>query len=129
VENKGCPELKQEEQELLSFAMRAVQFETGKARLKEESKEVLDQIVKIMQRYPGYALAISGHTDSEGDAENNKILSEDRARSCYAYLVSEGISPKRISFQGYGEEQPIATNDTRSGRRLNRRVEFNLYIK
>ena len=62
-------------------------------------------------------------------AENNKILSEDRARACYAYLVSEGISPKRISFQGFGEEQPIATNDTRSGRTLNRRVEFNLYIE
>jgi outer membrane protein OmpA-like peptidoglycan-associated protein len=129
AENKGCPELNEEEQEVLSFAMRAVQFETGKARLKEESKEVLDQIVKIMQRYPGYALAINGHTDNVGDAENNKILSEDRARACYAYLVSEGISPKRISFQGFGEEQPIATNDTRSGRRLNRRVEFNLYIE
>jgi outer membrane protein OmpA-like peptidoglycan-associated protein len=129
AENKGCPELNEEEQEVLSFAMRAVQFETGKARLKEESKEVLDQIVKIMQRYPGYALAINGHTDNVGDAENNKILSEDRARTCYAYLVSEGISPKRISFQGFGEEQPIATNDTRSGRSLNRRVEFNLYIE
>jgi outer membrane protein OmpA-like peptidoglycan-associated protein len=129
AENKGCPELNKEEQEVLSFAMRAVQFETGKARLKEESKEVLDQIVKIMQRYPGYALAINGHTDNVGDAENNKILSEDRARACYAYLVSEGISPKRISFQGFGEEQPIATNDTRSGRTLNRRVEFNLYIE
>lgn len=129
AENKGCPELNEEEQEVLSFAMRAVQFETGKARLKEESKEVLDQIVKIMQRYPGYALAINGHTDNVGDAENNKILSEDRARACYAYLVSEGISPKRISFQGFGEEQPIATNDTRSGRTLNRRVEFNLYIE
>jgi outer membrane protein OmpA-like peptidoglycan-associated protein len=128
-ENKGCPELKKEEQELLSFAMRAVQFEVGKARLKEDSKEVLDQIVKIMQRYPGYALSINGHTDNVGDAGNNKILSEDRARSCYAYLVSEGISPKRVSFQGFGEEQPVATNDTRSGRRFNRRVEFNLYVE
>lgn len=129
AENKGCPELNKKEQDVLSFAMRAVQFETGKARLKEESKEVLDQIVKIMQRYPGYALAISGHTDNVGDSRNNKVLSEDRARSCYTYLVSEGISPKRISFVGFGEEQPIATNDTRSGRRLNRRVEFNLYIE
>lgn len=129
AENKGCPELNEEEQEVLSFAMRAVQFETGKARLKEESKEVLDEIIKIMERYPGYALSIHGHTDNVGDAENNKNLSEDRARSCYAYLVSEGVSPKRISFQGFGEEQPVATNDTRSGRKLNRRVEFNLYIE
>jgi outer membrane protein OmpA-like peptidoglycan-associated protein len=127
--NKGCPELKKEEQEVLDFAMRAVQFETGKARLKPESNTVLDQIVDIMARYPAYSLSINGHTDSVGDAENNQILSQERAKACYQYLVAQGISPTRISYKGYGETRPIASNDSSSGRRQNRRVEFDLFIE
>jgi len=128
-ENKGCPELEEEEREVLNFAMRAVQFETGKATLKSESNDVLNQIVDIMNRYPGYKLSINGHTDSVGDAENNQILSEERAKSCFQYLVSKGISPDRISYKGYGESRPIASNDRSSGRSQNRRVEFDLYIE
>ena len=127
--NKGCPELQEEEIEVLNFAMRAVQFETGKATLKSESNDVLNQIAEIMNRYPGYDLKIDGHTDSVGDAENNQILSEERAKSCYQYLVAKGISPDRISYEGFGESKPIASNGSSSGRRQNRRVEFNLYIQ
>jgi len=126
---KGCPELKKEEKEVLEFATRAVQFETGQAQLKEESKEILDQIVAIIVRYSGYRLSISGHTDNVGDAETNKVLSEERAEACYQYIISKGISPERVEFKGYGEEKPIADNATASGRRLNRRVEFSLYIE
>lgn len=127
--NKGCPELNKEEKEVLNFAMRAVQFETGKATLKEESSSVLDQIVEIMNRYPGYNLRISGHTDNVGEEESNLVLSQERAKSCYQYLVSKGISPKRMSHEGFGEAKPVASNDHSSGRRMNRRVEFDLYIK
>ena len=109
--------------------MRAVQFETGKATLKEESSSVLDQIVEIMNRYPGYNLRISGHTDNVGEEESNLVLSQERAKSCYQYLVSKGISPKRMSHEGFGESKPVASNDHSSGRRMNRRVEFDLYIK
>jgi outer membrane protein OmpA-like peptidoglycan-associated protein len=129
VSNKGCPELKKEEREVLDFAMRAVQFELGEARLKKESEEVLDQIAAIMNRYPGYQLKISGHTDSIGDADNNKLLSEERAKACYQYLASVGVDVSRIQYEGFGEEKPIADNDRSAGRRKNRRVEFDLYIE
>lgn len=125
--NEGCPEIEEEVKEVLDLATRAVQFETGKANLKAESFNVLDQIADIMRQYPNYNLRISGHTDSVGNDENNRILSEERAKACYQYLISKGIVPERISFYGYGEERPIATNDTPQGRSLNRRVEFELY--
>lgn len=129
AENKGCPELKKEEREVLNLAMRAVQFETGKATLKPESNQVLDQIVQIMERYPGYKLRISGHTDNVGEEQSNQLLSEERAKACYQYLIAKGVEPGRVSHQGFGESRPIATNQSSAGRSLNRRVEFDLYIE
>ncbi len=129
VANSGCPEIEQEDQETLITAMQAVQFETGKAMLKAESYNILDKIVDIMRRYPSYQLDIGGHTDNVGDSANNKQLSEERARSCYEYLISKGIDEERVNFYGYGETLPIADNSTREGRRLNRRVEFDLYVQ
>ncbi|MEM1120740.1 MAG: OmpA family protein [Bacteroidota bacterium] len=127
--NFGCPEIKQEEREALALATRAIRFETGKATLKTASYDVLDQIVAILNRYPNYKVSIAGHTDSVGSADRNLSLSEERARSCYRYLLSKDFDPSRMSFVGYGETQPIASNSTRDGRRLNRRVEFNLYLE
>ncbi len=129
VSNQGCPEIKEEDQEVLRVAMRDVQFETGKATLLNESLQVLDQVVEIMERYPSYKLRISGHTDSVGDESSNQVLSEERAKACYQYLTSKGVSPSRMTFFGFGETQPIASNRTAQGRRLNRRVEFELYIE
>lgn len=127
--NKGCPEIEEEEQEILDFAMEAVQFEIGKATLKTSSFEILDQIVSILKKYPDYKLRISGHTDDVGSAQFNQQLSERRARSCYEYLASRGISTKRMSYVGYGESKPRASNQTEAGRGLNRRVEFDLYLE
>ena len=126
--NFGCPELLPEEKDILNLAMRAIQFETNKATLKVSSYEVLDQIVAILNKYPDYKVSIAGHTDSVGGERYNKKLSEERAKSCYDYLLSKDISNARMSYIGYGETQPIATNSTREGRSLNRRVEFNLYL-
>ena len=129
ISNKGCPELSQEERNVLSFAMQAVQFETGSAQLRSSSFAVLSQIYDILLKYPNYNLSISGHTDNVGNADNNLRLSEQRAESCMNYLVSKGIRPERISYIGYGELRPIADNDTKAGRELNRRVEFDLFVK
>lgn len=109
--------------------MCVVQFEIGKACFKEEFKEVLDQIVKIMQCYLGYVFVINGYIDNVGDVENNKILFEDCVCVCYVYLVSEGILLKWIFFQGFGEEQLIVMNDIWFGCMLNCWVEFNFYIE
>ena len=79
-------------------------------------------------QYPSYKMRISGHTDDTGDDNNNQILSEERAKACYQYIVSQGISPDRLSYAGYGETRPVADNKTRQGRTLNRRVEFEIYL-
>lgn len=128
VNNAGCPEIKEEDRKVLDFAMRAVRFKTGSAILLSESYQTLDQVASIMERYPDYHLQVIGHTDNVGNDENNLILSEDRAKACYAHLITKGISPDRLSYIGYGETQPIGDNSTSAGRLLNRRVEFKLYL-
>ena len=127
--NKGCPEIKEEIREVLEFAMRAVQFNSGKATLKVESFAVLDQIAQIMRDYPAHKLSIAGHTDGQGADDTNLILSKQRAKACLNYIMVKGISSARMSFAGYGETVPVADNTTPAGRQLNRRVEFNLYIE
>ncbi len=129
IENKGCPELAEEDRETLEFAVQAVEFETGSAELKPESREILDNVADILNRYPAYKCGVIGHTDSIGSAPTNQDLSERRAKACYDYLVNQGISASRLSHAGYGETQPIADNRYKAGRDQNRRVEFNLYIE
>ena len=126
VANNGCPEIKKEDKKTLDVAMRSVQFETGKATLKVESYKILSQIVSIMEKYPDYSLTINGHTDNTGTAPKNQVLSENRAKACYEFLIGSGVSADRMSFIGFGESRPIASNDTLRGRALNRRVEFKL---
>lgn len=128
IGNDGCPEIEEKDREVLDFAMQAVRFESGKAILLEESYQVLDQISAIMERYPEYHLEIIGHTDNVGAYNMNQILSEDRAKACYLHLLSKGIDPGRLSYVGYGQTKPIADNDSSSGRLLNRRTEFRLYL-
>jgi OmpA-OmpF porin, OOP family len=127
--NGGCPEVKQEVKEKLAVATKAVQFETGKAVLKPESYAVLDEVVGILRSYPEYALAISGHTDNIGDDERNLRLSQERAKTCYDYLVFRGIKAERLRHAGFGEARPLAENNTAAGRELNRRVEFEVIFE
>lgn len=126
ISNGGCPIIEAADREVLTFAMKAVQFQLGKATLVNESYGVLNQIVSIMNKYPDYKLSIDGHTDNTGAAEVNRKLSENRAKACYDYLLSKGIPANRMAYQGFGPTRPIADNSTYSGRTLNRRVEFNL---
>ncbi len=128
-ENKGCPKIEKKDEEVLKFAMKSVQFNTARATLKAESTTILDQVVEIMNKYPKYSLSISGHTDSIGSASSNQTLSENRAKTCYDYLVGKGIATNRMSYTGYGETQPIADNINKAGRQKNRRVEFNIFLK
>ena len=126
VENKGCPKISREDKKTLDIAMRAVQFDVGRATLKPVSYKILNQVADIMKRYPDYNLVIAGHTDNTGSASKNQKLSTNRAKSCYDYLLAQGISASRMSYVGYGESRPIANNNTLRGRALNRRVEFKL---
>ena len=74
-------------------------------------------------------IRISGHTDNVGGEKENMVLSEQRAKSIYDYLVQKGIAAQRLRFEGKGESAPIATNETEEGRQKNRRTEFTIEKK
>jgi outer membrane protein OmpA-like peptidoglycan-associated protein len=101
-----------------------IQFETGKATLKKQSFAILDEVVKVMQSRPTIKVQVEGHTDSVGDADKNRKLSQDRAESVMAYLVKKGIDKGRLTAKGFGPDRSVADNATEAGREANRRVEF-----
>ena len=79
-----------------------------------------------MQNNPEVSIEIGGHTDNKGSAAYNKTLSENRAKSVYDYLIDNGIDTDRLTYKGYGFEEPIADNQTEKGRAKNRRTEFKI---
>ncbi len=126
VANNGCPEVTEEVQAQLNEYARTILFDTGKASLKPESTSVFVDIIRILEEYPNSRFTVEGHTDSVGSNELNQRLSEERANSVRDFLINEGIDASRLEAVGYGEERPIASNNTRDGRAQNRRVEINL---
>jgi len=120
----GCPSIELEDRAVLDYALQAIQFETGRAVLKQESYSVLDQVIEVLNRYPDYRLEIIGHTDDIGEANSNLILSQKRAKSCYTYILSQGVLEERVGYGASGENNPIVPNDSKDNRALNRRVEF-----
>ena len=92
----------------------------------KESYGELDRVVDFMRTNPGVKIRLEGHTDSRGVPKHNLRLSKARVESVEEYLVSKGISQRRISGKGYGGTRPIADNTDEQTRRLNRRVEFTI---
>jgi len=101
-----------------------VLFDTNKAQLKSGSTRGLQKLAGFLKQYPQRKARVEGYTDSTGGADYNQALSDRRANAVRTSLVDMGISNDRISTQGYGEESPVASNDTATGRQLNRRVEI-----
>ena len=101
-----------------------VLFDTAQATLKPGAREKLAKVSGILVSHPDLKLEIEGHTDSVGSDSYNQGLSERRAESVRAYLVSQHIAPQSIATQGFGESRPVATNNTSAGRQQNRRVEL-----
>ncbi len=126
IANQGCPELTEAVQKSLNDYAKTILFDTGKSTIKEQSENVLKNIIEILNEYANARFNIDGHTDSVGSAELNQRLSEERAGAVRNYLIENGIASDRLVSAGYGEERPIASNNTREGRRTNRRVEINL---
>ncbi len=104
-----------------------IQFDHNASTIKPVSFSLLDEIADVIRKNPQIKkLAIEGHASSEGDANNNKKLSDSRAKAVLAYLTGKGIQAGRLTAKGYGSEKPIATNDTDEGKEKNRRVEFTI---
>ncbi len=99
-------------------------FDVDKADLRPEAQAELTELARILNKYSDTNILIEGHTDSTGSEDYNQTLSERRARSVSAYLAAQNVDSRRFSVIGYGEMQPIASNDTAEGRQQNRRVEL-----
>lgn len=129
VANKGCPEVREEVKKRLSFAAKAIQFETGKAVIKKQSFKLLDEIVDILNEYPDYRMIIDGHTDNVGKPAKNLELSKQRALAVKTYFTGKGVDASRLESDGHGDTEPKASNKTAKGRAENRRVEMDLKLK
>ncbi len=101
-------------------------FETASSKLSEEGVRRFESIATLLTTYPQSNVDVVGHTDSRGSAKYNLKLSEERAQSVADYLIEQGVKSSRITVKGEGESNPIASNDTVSGRQENRRVEVTI---
>ena len=104
--------------------MSDVLFDTAKFTLRPEAREKLAKVAGIVSGHPGLRLDVEGHTDSVGADDYNQKLSEDRGGSVRDYLVGQGMAGTSVSSKGFGKTQPVASNETASGRQQNRRVEL-----
>jgi outer membrane protein OmpA-like peptidoglycan-associated protein len=100
-----------------------VMFQTGGSELSAQARQRLDTVANALSAYPDRDIVVEGHTDSQGNDEANRELSQRRAEAVRGYLVSRGVPDARIRAVGRGEAEPVATNDTAEGRASNRRVE------
>ena len=107
-----------------TIALSHVLFHRGTPDLIEDSFEELDLVVEMMNDNPNIKILLKGHTDNTGDPVKNVELSEARVRAVKEYIISQGISPYRVTGKGYGGNQPLYSNETEETRKLNRRVEF-----
>jgi len=104
--------------------MSDVLFDTGKYSLKPGAREKLAKVAGILIAYPGINVQVGGYTDNVGGDDMNQALSEQRAGSVRDYLVESGVNSNSVTAKGYGNTQPVATNDSATGRQQNRRVEL-----
>jgi outer membrane protein OmpA-like peptidoglycan-associated protein len=122
TDNDGCP--KTEEIQRGSLVLKGVNFATGRASLLPGSGSVLDEVALSLREWPEVTVEIQGHTDSRGGYDLNMNLSRRRAETVRQYLIDKGVSPERLTANGYGPDRPIADNRSADGRARNRRVEI-----
>lgn len=108
------------------FMLNNLYFETAKAEIKSNSFAELNQLAELMQLKPAMQIEIGGHTDNIGTAESNLVLSKNRSEAVKKYLVSKGIASARIQTRGYGDTQPVSSNEDEAGRSKNRRTEVKI---
>ena len=129
-ENNGCPIEEAEKQKsiVLDIKINPVYFSIDQSYLTDYSKDKLDKLITLLNENPDYKINLSGFTDNIGSKEYNQLLSERRVKSVIGYLTSNGLDQSRIyETKAFGKESPAADNASEEGRRLNRRVEFEVF--
>jgi OmpA-OmpF porin, OOP family len=122
VDERGCA-VQTEEQ---SIVLKGVTFLPGSTTLTGEARTVLDPAAAALMGQQDLKVEIGGHTDAQGSDAANQRLSQRRADAVRQYLIDKGVAAGRLTAKGYGEAQPVASNDTPAGRAENRRVEFKI---
>ena len=109
-----------------TLAGRIIEFDSGSSNIRAASIGLLDEVAQRISNLGTKTVEVIGHTDNEGNPNNNLILSRARAEAVKAYLIQKGIAPERIATNGLGDAQPVADNETPEGRTRNRRIEFRI---
>ncbi|HKH60879.1 MAG TPA: OmpA family protein, partial [Flavitalea sp.] len=124
IDNSGCPEIRKEIIEKVNYAASNIFFQTKSDKLSAQSFSALKEVVAILESNPSLHLRIAGHTDNVGNPAYNLALSRHRAQAVKKYLEEQGIEHTRLRAAGFGQEKPIAGNETPAGKAKNRRVEL-----
>jgi OOP family OmpA-OmpF porin len=122
----GCPDEVPKAVAKFSGVIKGIYFDVDKTTIKPNSRGTLDAAVKVLKEFDDVHLEISGHTDSDGKREHNIELARGRAEAVRSYMVGKGIAESRLVTRGAGPDEPIAANDTKKNKALNRRIEFKL---
>ncbi|RSK41276.1 hypothetical protein EI293_16835 [Hymenobacter perfusus] len=109
-----------------SIVLNNLFFDSKEFALKPKSRTELNRLVAFMKQYPDIQVEVSGHTDDVGSDDDNQVLSQNRAKSVYTYLLSQGVKAQRLRFKGYGETKPLNPNDSDEHRQQNRRIELRI---
>lgn len=126
VDSSGC----KGETETVETIELSIQFPTNSSVINDRFDDEIRRIAEVMERNPETTVEIAGHTDNRGDADYNQFLSQRRAEAVANRLTRMfGIDPDRVSAEGYGESQPVASNETEAGRAENRRVEARIQVQ
>ena len=136
VDGSGCPlpvkkpdvkvYVTQQDKEVVNEAVKNLEFDFGKSTIRDHSDESLNKLAQLLVN-KGFSLKLAGYTDNVGSVAANLKLSKDRVEAVKTYLAQQGVDPSKITAEGYGKANPIATNKTDKGRQINRRVEFSIY--
>jgi OOP family OmpA-OmpF porin len=128
-DSDGCPDSLPEKVKKYSGVVAGIEFDLGRATIRPDSRGTLDEGASVLAEYPALRIAITGHTDDQGDRAKNLLLSQQRAEAVKAYLVQRGTDASRIETHGAGPDEPIADNKLAAGRQKNRRIQFKLLQK
>ena len=128
-DSDGCPDTLPEKVKKYSGVVPGIEFDLGQATIRAASRATLDEAAAVLKEFAALRIAISGHTDNQGDRAKNLELSKQRAEAVKAYLVQRGTDASRIETRGAGPDEPIADNKLALGRQKNRRIEFKLLQK